>query len=731
MARSDRAGAAGLYTDPSIDNCVWQPDLNVRGCPFYAFSSCIAHCTRCIDRDGPDDCAQLKCGAFCAKQEGDECLSNYRQLCEIAVEENFPWGNCNVRCSGTVRSVHPPSSLVKLTVAMAAMYAGSGRIGLTTKQVALVASVASLTFLLQGCDWFHHCDYSPHLSWEPAQYNLERRADWFDDNGLWQGNPTWTFSMSIEIEDYRCKSIHRFRKVCMEWTVHEESCEEQDFGVCKCHELHPVNNYCQKWGCHTLEADQEVCYWSCTPDSGCSEECRDSAFDMTEEKYSVIMDQKFGNQGWWQSAWGSVYPDDVVLVYYPPVAAFSSRARRQVAHYAGECIVNGDNKVLSRYDYGCSSWREIETEIQQCECLEGAEGGNSCLRWRCEERDVGLFSVLFKTAKPISHLVSGIESEDYACKALDKDGKCVAWEGTIESTEEVEMTRCECDGDCASVGGTWKCDEYELPKSKIFHHPMYSNNFVWFLVAEIVFMPMLMFWVGMCFAPGKKMQPGKDENGRDIQVAVLTWRSWLWMGKCNATLAFLLLLVLVVTFGLAGFACLSLPFWFVRCLCISRCAYWSEKEGYRVLPRGIAAYITPAPEVEQIRPLEGGAQGPASSASGSTEPQRLTSDRKERGSNKKARRSKSKEVPDRQDAAAAEAVAPSWSPLTATAPAAQPARGSQSPPRAGLVPSSSAVAWSAKPFLQPAEATGRVIGRSHLHAVGSSSTDDDTHTSWM
>merc|ERR1711904_280701 len=107
--------------------------------------------------------------------------------------------------------------------------------------------------------------------------------------------------------------------------------------------------------------------------------------------------------------------------------------------------------------------------ISHCLCTEASPDGMVCAKWTCEDRDVGLFSILFRTKKSIRHLVHGTEIENYKCMKFG-DNECLAWEGDIESEEEVEWTRCECDGSCNQEGGTWKCDEFEFPKHRGFNH---------------------------------------------------------------------------------------------------------------------------------------------------------------------------------------------------------------------------------------------------------------------
>eukprot|EP00434_Breviolum_minutum_P001608 symbB.v1.2.001419.t1/scaffold74.1/size352168/12 len=104
--------------------CVWHSDLNIRGCSYYGYRGCIQNCHYCITSSGPDECGQLKCAALCAAQDGDECLTNYKALCEIALEENFKVNtsgggfgySCNVNCNSSGRFA--PSALLLLLLGL-------------------------------------------------------------------------------------------------------------------------------------------------------------------------------------------------------------------------------------------------------------------------------------------------------------------------------------------------------------------------------------------------------------------------------------------------------------------------------------------------------------------------------------------------------------------------------------------------------------------------------------
>eukprot|EP00440_Ansanella_granifera_P029640 gb/GFBE01032198.1/.p1 GENE.gb/GFBE01032198.1/~~gb/GFBE01032198.1/.p1 ORF type:complete len:145 (+),score=32.87 gb/GFBE01032198.1/:1-435(+) len=103
------------------DTCIWHSDLNIKGCSYYGYRGCIQHCDYCITQNGPDECAQMKCAAYCAKRESDSsCLANYRSLCSIALDEFMQneagtGHTCDVNCNGA--DGRRPASVLLLLVA--------------------------------------------------------------------------------------------------------------------------------------------------------------------------------------------------------------------------------------------------------------------------------------------------------------------------------------------------------------------------------------------------------------------------------------------------------------------------------------------------------------------------------------------------------------------------------------------------------------------------------------
>mmetsp|Transcript_116907 Transcript_116907/g.212709 ORF Transcript_116907/g.212709 Transcript_116907/m.212709 type:complete len:688 (+) Transcript_116907:75-2138(+) len=592
----------GCY-DIYKETCIWHSDMTIKKCSYYGFRSCIQHCHYCINRDGPQECDQLKCVAYCAKNDDDGCLDNFKPLCEYAkLDGVFQNAACDVNCNGAVSQ--NPRKVLSLLVT------GFLFSTLPTRQATIGVLLIFAAAQLHGC-----CsDPEPQLkNWEPDMGDFKKKADWVDDKGIWRGNPTWSFFKHIEVEDYECKNSDAARGICLVWTLHEWNCEEHDFGVCKCHKLSDPHkgNWCEEWGCHALEADQEICYLSKNTNSDGqsteSESCRYEEFPMNEQTYHQLVAAQEGGalttgEPWYR--WGyysglyrrleeanatdldvdtfvdvkeienvsliadhlyrSAIPPEEVLrgnssegngtgvarqlnAYggWPPADVYNPGARHIHFRYSGVCIVNGDNKAMARRR--CDSWREIETEISQCKCLQGQK--KACMRWTCEERDVGLFSVLFRTTQDINSYTEGSETEVYECKELAADETCKAWEGDISSREEVEWSRCECKGaSCGTLGAVWICDEWELPKTMAWTHPHYGHKWVWFVFAEICSVCIFCFVLG------------DDDHTKDALPVGLC---------CSCCAGIIIFPFLIVTFGCYAWLAIGLPFWLLRGCCCS------------------------------------------------------------------------------------------------------------------------------------------------------------------
>lgn len=585
----------GCNLDIYRDTCIWHSDMTIRKCSYYGFRTCIQNCHYCITSGGPQECSQLKCVAYCAKQDDDGCLDNFKPLCEYAKLDSVFQPNadnpnnpgCDVNCNGAASQ--NPKKVLSLLVT------GFLFSTLPTRQATIGVLLIFAAAQLHGCQC---TDPEPQLSWEPEMGDFRKKADWVDDSGVWRGNPTWRFSKELEVEDYRCKNSDATRGICIVWTLHEWNCDEHDFGICKCHKLSDPHsgNWCEEWGCHALEADQHICYIERNQNSDGgnseSERCEYSEFPMNEQTYHALVARQEGGSlttgEWFRYAYyGGLYrrleanetdPDAFKFVDitptenlsvieadlykaavqgntsdvnstaaarelnayggWPPSSVYQPTYRHIHYRWSGVCIVNGDNKALARRD--CQSWREIETEISQCRCLQGEK--KACLRWTCEERDVGLFSVIFRTTQDINPYTEGAEHETYECKSIAADDTCAAWEGEIESREEVEWSRCECRSpSCGALDSVWICDEWELPKTRRWNHPEYGHRYLWFVFAE--FFGVCIF----CFVLGEDQEDA-------IPVGLC----------CSCCAGIIIFPFLMVTFGAYAWLAIGMPFWLCR-----------------------------------------------------------------------------------------------------------------------------------------------------------------------
>ncbi|CAJ1399072.1 unnamed protein product [Effrenium voratum] len=570
--------------------CVWHSDLNIKGCSYYGFRHCVEWCTYCVTPSGPDECNQMKCAAYCAAKESDQaCIQNFKALCNIALEENFLVNNtqftqytCDVNCNSSGRS--GPNWL--LLLGLFGVF-GMGNLPTPTLPkrgglVALVVAGLGAAVMLQGCN----CDPLPQMDWRPDGNTFNERTGRVID-GIWRGNPTWSWSPELEAEDYQCVTMSN--GVCVVWTAHEWNCREHDFGVCKCYELSSSGKFCAKWSCYSLEADQEICEMRHT-DDGEQVSCWYSPFDMNWNSYNQLMERQnsggltTGEQIWWGYNWfvrrlaeesaemeekeldqyldylrkfnssqmheelaRAGLPHDVTArqlqVYiWPPVYAYSPVARHQFFYWNDVCIVNGDNLVIARRT--CPRWREIETEVSSCWCRKESFDAGACAEWLCEERDVGLFSVLFRTKQSIDQWTVGVEFESYQCTGYTINGHCQSWQGQIESVEEVEWSRCTCPPQgCQNDGAVWLCDEWELPKTRDLFFESHLGGLFGFIFAEIF----------LCCFFGRS---AGDDEGDALFAATF----------CSCLGGLCLMPFLILTYGFYGFLFAGLPFWLLRIL---------------------------------------------------------------------------------------------------------------------------------------------------------------------
>lgn len=269
----------------------------------------------------------------------------------------------------------------------------------------------------------------------------------------------------VENEEYKC--IERGQGGhCSRWTAYESSCNEEDFGICTCKRPAETGRYCEKWRCISKEAEQHVCWRENCCNNDCDKPCVEcgvhgsSPFPMNEGIYRSLM-----------HADGTSYILD--LDRNSNETDHKELVELRKAHwldftYSTHCIVPRD--IKSVHETACKIWREIETEIQDCECVKHHSSGYFCQEWRCEEKDVGMFSILFAKSASYRGFLQGIEEENYTCQdSISNDAgvsRCTKWKGLIRSFEEVEMTQCV--ATCQSTGDmlcdSWACNEYELPR---------------------------------------------------------------------------------------------------------------------------------------------------------------------------------------------------------------------------------------------------------------------------
>jgi hypothetical protein len=460
-------------------SCHWNTDIKIVGCDRVDFANCIEHCEFCLGPKGDPlegkshECNQLMCGAACAAQMGSDCSKTYQELCAGGLEELVnAGGSCGVDCSAAAVGRSAPL----LALAIAAL-AGSRS---TTFAVFLLVACA----LLQGCE--ETCDgQAPTLPQHvPDFYDLSKRAGCKDEWEMTTGNPCasdvpvmWArkgyneqadedfVTESVENERYHCRiwgpQGSNQNLYCHEWSAFEGSCDEEDFGLCTCHEAASNQKYCQSWTCLMKEAEQNTCWKDC-----CGDDCQpcvvcgtfgSSRFHMNFDVYMDLL-----------AAEGITTLSNLSIS--ESVHELRSKRYGEYRFRNSECFVSRD--VVSTHETQCDEWREIETELSYCECKEAGPDEDFCTKWSCEEKDVGLFSILFAKPRSYAGLIEGHEVEEYTCEksiTMANGGhRCNKWKGLIDSYEEVETAVCEMcddsDGDYGSDCSSWKCNEYELPR---------------------------------------------------------------------------------------------------------------------------------------------------------------------------------------------------------------------------------------------------------------------------
>eukprot|EP00427_Karlodinium_veneficum_P008542 CAMPEP_0169077704 /NCGR_PEP_ID=MMETSP1015-20121227/9022_1 /TAXON_ID=342587 /ORGANISM="Karlodinium micrum, Strain CCMP2283" /LENGTH=549 /DNA_ID=CAMNT_0009137249 /DNA_START=48 /DNA_END=1694 /DNA_ORIENTATION=- len=503
------SGCESVYERAARLSCQWNHDINLKGCDRWDFASCIDHCEYCVGAPGSpfegtsDECNQLKCGAYCAKQESDlKCLSTYKFLCEQGKKafSDHHGQVCDVDCNAAPRAL--PTLVLVAPIMMLAASKLSAKAFMTL-------GILLIALHIQGCseDKYRQNPGSSASSSSSGGALCQPQTPFFGDwtpdfarldvkagcNNAWSwlwGNPCASevpvvfakkginedtdiehILEGVEVETYNCTK--RKDGYCAEWTNFEKSCKEEDFGVCTCNEPAPDNKYCQAWTCITKEAEQNICWRGC-----CGKGCQpcvkcgapgSAPFPMNRQVFNKLM----ANDG----IFSNVSKDEdenarrLAGVYLDSEIGFLLESLRRAhwgfSYFGPTCIASRD--IHSPHGFPCQEWREIETEIQTCRCLLPDSTGSFCMEWKCEEKDVGQFSILFTVEQSYENLIVGQEVEKYTCQEQQPTSlggsKCIGWRGEIESREEVEVVQCKgCFNLTVPHCQSWNCDEYEVPK---------------------------------------------------------------------------------------------------------------------------------------------------------------------------------------------------------------------------------------------------------------------------
>jgi len=353
--------------------------------------------------------------------------------------------------------------------------------GLVPREGGAVVALALclLALQLQGCDYC--APATPSLGWTADLERMDDLAGCKDGWTFMWGDPCASdipvvrskkgfredvdgdfVRGRVENEAYRCTQRGQGGH-CAQWTSAESSCDEEDFGICTCKQPSGNGKYCHRWQCISKEASQNLCWKGCCGDT-CDPciQCGvhgSSPFPMDEAVFRSLVTSD-GTSSYVLLGPGGFGTSDF--------AALAALRRAHWTHFThnGECIMPRD--VKSVHETPCGTWREVETEIANCGCTEAGPSGRYCHKWKCEEKDVGMFSVLFAEPKSYSSYLSGHEEEFYTCLERKTNGdqeRCTKWQGDIIGYEEVEVTQCLVAPHCA--GGwcdDWVCNEYELPR---------------------------------------------------------------------------------------------------------------------------------------------------------------------------------------------------------------------------------------------------------------------------
>lgn len=526
-------------------SCRWNTDIVLKHCDRWSFARCIEHCEFCVYGSGDqkghsDECAQMKCAAYCAKQEDDpKCVLNYEELC-IPGKETFEKAtqtSCDVDCSsaGKVQA----SFMLSCVLACLSLHLS----GVPPRMLALCFLVL-VASTLQGCgtcwsgrDTYVTCvdcppgvpslpEFEPDL--DQLDYEAGCKNEW---DPIW-GNPCASdvpvlfakkgyypdadykyIKEQVENEKYEC--LKHNGKMCEQWSTYEESCHEIDFGICNCNVAADNGEFCQEWTCIAKEAEQNLCWESCCGSDSCDPciHCGQhgtSPFPMDREIYEKLLSQDgiaFANTAGLDS-------DDLAKLrtnYWGSIT-FNHPYTGQT-----DCVASRD--VHSIYEIQCSVWREIETEISFCRCLQPDSKKEYCHEWSCEEKDVGQFSILFAQPQSYAAHIEGQEVESYTCTKVltstDGTKTCGQWTGHISSWEEVEVAVCKgCEDLDTAHCSKWECNEYEMKA-------IWPSDIVWgrrlgmAVVHFLWIIPSVMIGMFVCFygcVAGSGGDPDADKS---------------------------------------------------------------------------------------------------------------------------------------------------------------------------------------------------------------------------
>ncbi|GBG85369.1 hypothetical protein CBR_g40012 [Chara braunii] len=239
------------------------------------------------------------------------------------------------------------------------------------------------------------------------------------------GPPITRFHWDDETETY--ESVKTNGTVCVHWTTKEQSPGEIKVGSCQCKEM--GHEHCKSWACLQDEAD--LCGFHSKFDCGSPVILADGTPVTTSCCYT-------NSDGYLVTTYRDIQKEWTSCTCKKTVQQLSSASASASAGGSSD-----SQKAMA--EFGVSSdFRKAKT--------------NYCVEWHCTERDI-----------------TSTEEEDYVCKGF-QETYCSNWEGSIEGTEEFEVSRCDCNFVGKTEEGleycsTWSCYE----KGFDYHDP----NLAW------------------------------------------------------------------------------------------------------------------------------------------------------------------------------------------------------------------------------------------------------------